>query len=200
MALPLPLPLDVIRSPESAAALLDPTRQQLVAHLREPDSASGLARRLRVPRQRINYHLRVLESAGLVEMVEERRKGNCVERVVRATAHAFIISPEALGELGPTTETAADRLSGAYLIAAAGRAIRDVAVLEDRARKEGKRLATLTLEADLRFANAESRAKFTEELADALARLAAKYNDDRAPGGRRFRLLAAVHPVPRASP
>jgi DNA-binding transcriptional ArsR family regulator len=200
MAPPLPLALDVIRSPESAVALLDPTRQQLLAHLREPDSASGLARRLRLPRQRINYHLRVLETAGLVELVEERRKGNCMERVVRATAKAFVISPEALGELGPTADTAADRLSSAYLIAAAGRAIRDVAALEDRARKEGKRLATLTLETDVRFADADSRAKFAGELADAVARIAAKYHDDKAPGGRRFRLLAAVHPVPKESP
>jgi DNA-binding transcriptional ArsR family regulator len=194
------LPLEVIRSSESAAALLDPTRQKLLAELKEPDSATGLARRLRLPRQRINYHLRVLETAGLVELVEERRKGNCLERVVRATARAFVISPEALGALGPTAEIAADRLSNAYLIAAAGRAIRDVASLEARARKEGKRVATLTLEADLRFANADSRAKFAEELADAIARLAARYHDDKSPGGRRFRLLAAVHPVPKESP
>ena len=191
-----PASLDVIRSPKSAAALLDPTRQRLLGHLREPDSASGLARRLRLPRQRINYHLKVLEGAGLVELVEERRKGNCLERVVRATARAFIISPEALGALGPSAETAADRLSSAYLIATAGRAIRDVAALEDRARKEGKRVATLTLDADVRFASAETRAKFSDELAGALARIAARYHDDRAPGGRRFRLIAAVHPVP----
>jgi DNA-binding transcriptional ArsR family regulator len=195
-----PAPLDVIRSPKSAAALLDPTRQRLLGHLREPDSASGLARRLRLPRQRINYHLKVLEGAGLVELVEERRKGNCLERVVRATARAFIISPEALGALGPSAETAADRLSSAYLIATAGRAIRDVAALEDRARKEGKRVATLTLDADVRFASAETRAKFADELAGALARIAARYHDDRAPGGRRFRLIAAVHPVPPDSP
>jgi DNA-binding transcriptional ArsR family regulator len=195
-----PASLDVIRSPKSAAALLDPTRQRLLGHLREPDSASGLARRLRLPRQRINYHLKVLEGAGLVELVEERRKGNCLERVVRATARAFIISPEALGALGPSAETAADRLSSAYLIATAGRAIRDVAALEDRARKEGKRVATLTLDADVRFASAETRAKFADELAGALARIAARYHDDRAPGGRRFRLIAAVHPVPPESP
>jgi DNA-binding transcriptional ArsR family regulator len=194
------LALDVIRAPESAAALLDPTRQKLLAHLKEPDSATGLARRLRLPRQRINYHLRVLENAGLVELVEERRKGNCLERVVRATARSFVISPEALGELGPGPETAADRLSSAYLVAAAGRTIRDVAALEERARKEGRRLATLTLETDVRFANAEARARFADELAVAVARLAAKYNDDQAPGGRRFRLLAAVHPVARTAP
>jgi DNA-binding transcriptional ArsR family regulator len=194
-----PAPLDIVRSPVSAAALLDPTRQRLLEHLREPDSATGLARRLRLPRQRLNYHLKVLEGAGLVELVEERRKGNCIERVVRATARAFIISPEALGALGPSADTAADRLSSAYLVAAAGRTIRDVAVLEERARKEGKRIATLTLETEVRFADAESRARFAEELAEALARVAAKYHDERSPGGRRFRLLAAVHPVPASA-
>jgi DNA-binding transcriptional ArsR family regulator len=190
----LPLPLEVISDPEAATALLDPIRQKLLAHLREPDSATGLARRLRLPRQRINYHLRTLERAGLVELVEERRKGNCLERVVRASARAFLISPEALGALGPTPEAAGDRLSSAYLIAAAGRTIRDLAALETRARKEGKRLATLTLEANVRFATAASRAAFAEELTEAVARLAAKYHDERAPAGRQFRLLAAVHP------
>jgi hypothetical protein len=137
----------------------------------------------------------VLESAGLVELVEERRKGNCLERVVRATARAFVISPEALGPLGLTADTAPDRLSSAYLLAAAGRTIREVGALEDRARREQKRLATLTLEGELRFASAESRAAFAEELATAVARLSAKYHDERAPNGRRFRLLAAVHPA-----
>jgi DNA-binding transcriptional ArsR family regulator len=190
------LPLEVIRDSAAAAALLDPVRQELLTHLHEPDSATGLARRLRLPRQRINYHLRALERAGLVELVEERRKGNCLERVVRATARAFVISPEALGALGPTPEAAGDRLSSAYLIAAAGRAIRDVASLEARARRAGKRIATMTLDADVRFASAESRARFAEELADTVARLTAKYHDERAPGGRRFRLLAAIHPTP----
>ena len=188
--------LQVISQPESAAALLDPIRQKLLAHLADPDSAAGLARRLRLPRQRINYHLRELERAGLLELVEERRKGNCLERVVRATARTFVISPEALGALGPTAETASDRLSSAYLVAAAMRVIQDVASLEARAREERKRIATLTLEADIRFASAASRAEFAEELADAVARLTAKYHDQRAPGGRRFRLLAAMHPAP----
>jgi DNA-binding transcriptional ArsR family regulator len=191
-----PLPLEVVREPGPAAALLDPARQQLLAHLTQPDSATGLARRLKLPRQRVNYHLHQLERAGLVELVEERRKGNCLERVVRATARAFIISPEALGPLGPTAEMVADRLSSAYLIAAAARTIRDLAALEARARRGSKRLATLTLEADVRFASAEARAAFAEELTDALARLTAKYHNDRAPGGRRFRLLAAIHPTP----
>lgn len=188
--------LQVISRSEPAAAVLDPVRQQLLAHLAEPDSAAGLARRLRLPRQRINYHLRALEAAGLVELVEERRKGNCFERVVRATARSFVISPEALGVLGPGPDASADRLSSAYLVAAAGRVIRDVGALEAQARSEGKRIATLTLDAEVRFANAERRAEFARELTEAVARLAAKYHDERASDGRRFRLLAAVHPTP----
>ena len=188
--------LQVIRQAEPAAAALDPVRQQLLAQLAEPESAVGLARRLGLPRQRINYHLRALETAGLVELVEQRRKGNCLERVLRATARSFVISPEALGVVGSSPEAAGDRLSSAYLLASAGRIIREVGALEAQALAEDKRLATLTLDTDVRFATAEKRAQFARELTDAVARLAAKYHDEHAAGGRRFRLLAAVHPAP----
>jgi DNA-binding transcriptional ArsR family regulator len=187
--------LQVVRAPGRASVLLQRTRRQLLGHLGEPESAASLARKLGLPRQRINYHLRQLEREGLVETIEERRKGNCVERLVRATARSFVISPEALGILGPTSEAAADRFSTAYLVSAAARAVRDVAVLDSDARKAGKRIATFTLEAAVRFANAEARAAFADELAETMARLVAKYHDDKTRGGRRFRLLAAVHPA-----
>ena len=77
-------------------ASLDPVRARLLAELAEPGSATKLGARVGMPRQKVNYHLRTLERYGLVELVEERRKGNCVERVVRATAAAYVISPAAL--------------------------------------------------------------------------------------------------------
>jgi DNA-binding transcriptional ArsR family regulator len=190
----------VITGADQAVVALQRTRRQLLAHLAEPDSAAGLARRLGVPRQRLNYHLRELEREGLVELVEERRKGNCVERIVRATARAFVISPDALGELGATPEEAADRFSSTYLVSAAARAMRDVAALQAGATRAGKRLSTFTLETDVRFATAEARAQFAEELANAIAALAARYHDDRNPRGRRFRVLAAIHPVLEKKP
>jgi DNA-binding transcriptional ArsR family regulator len=195
-----PRSIDVITGPDQAVVALQRTRRQLLAHLAEPDSAAGLARRLGLPRQRLNYHLRELEREGLVELIEERRKGNCVERVVRATARAFVISPDALGELGATPGEAEDRFSSTYLVSAAARAMRDVAALQAGAKRAGKRLSTFTLETDIRFASADARARFAEELAAAAARLAAKYHDERAPQGRRFRLLAAIHPVLERKP
>src|SRR5579862_8354674 len=80
------LPIEVVQGPERAAALLDPVRLRILEGLAEPDSAAGVARRLGLPRQRVNYHLHELEKHELVRFVEERRKGNCVERIVRATA------------------------------------------------------------------------------------------------------------------
>ena len=46
-----------------------------------------------ISRQTANYHLRVLETHGLVELVEERVRGSKAERVLRATASSFVISP-----------------------------------------------------------------------------------------------------------
>jgi DNA-binding transcriptional ArsR family regulator len=187
--------LEIVREAGQAAAMLQSTRRLLLSHLAEPQSAAALARKLGLPRQRLNYHLRELEREGLAECVEERRTGNCTERLLRATARSFVISPEALGSLGSTPEAAADRFSASYLIAAASRVIRDLAELEPKARAAGKRLATFTVETEIRFASAEARARFGQELAAAVATLAARFHDEHAPGGRAFKVLAAAHPA-----
>jgi DNA-binding transcriptional ArsR family regulator len=76
----------VIEDAAAAEVSLDPIRANLLSELSEPGSATTLAGRVGLPRQKVNYHLRALEKHGLVELVEERRKGNVTERVLRATA------------------------------------------------------------------------------------------------------------------
>src|SRR5918999_5649502 len=160
--------MSVVRDTARAAHLMDPMRVGLLEKLAEPGSASSLARDLGLPRQRINYHLRELEKAGLVEFVEERRRGNCVERLVKATARSYLISPEVLGSLGRTAEEQQDRFSASYLMAAAGRLLHDLSETAARATAAKKRVATMTLEADVRFASAEARTAFAEELSRAV--------------------------------
>ncbi len=190
-------PMTVVRDHARAAHLLDPMRVSLLERLNEPGSASSLARDLGLPRQRINYHLRELEKAGFVEFVEERRRGNCVERLVKATARSYLISPEVLGALGRTPEEQQDRFSASYLMAAAARILRDLSGQAARAAAAKKRVATLTLEAEVRFASAEARNAFAEELAAAVARLTARYHDATTPGGRSFRLVVGSYPAPK---
>lgn len=178
-----------------AASLIDPLRLMLLERLDEPGSASTLARGLNLPRQRINYHLRQLEKEGLVELVEERRRGNCVERLVKATARSYLISPQLLGRLGRTPEEQQDRFSASYLLAAAGRLLHDVSRQMAGAKAARKRLATLTLETEIHFASAESRNAFAEELAAVIARLAAKYHKPDAPAGRTMHVTVGAYPA-----
>ena len=192
--------LAVITEPDRAATVLDPIRLKLLRELAQPDSATGLSRRLGLPRQKLNYHLRRLEDEGLVELVEERKKRNCTERVVRATARSLLISPAALGELAADPARIEDRGSSAYLVATAARTIREVAELREGADRAGKKLATLTLEAEIRFATPTAQQQFAEELTHEFARLAARYHDEHAAEGRRFRCLGTVYPAPREEP
>lgn len=185
-------PIGVLADSERVAAVLSPLRRRLLENLAEPDSASGLARRLGIPRQKINYHLRELERAGLVELAEERQRRGCVERCVRVTARAFVISPEFLEGLAATPEQVGDRFSSGYLVAAAARIVGDVALLRDRAAEVEQRLATFTLETEIVFESPAAFKAFTKELASAVAGLASRFNRSR--GGRRFNLLVAAHP------
>ena len=79
--------------------MLDPIRNRLLSELREPASASDLAERLAILRQKVNYHLRALESLGLVSVASTRKWGGLTERLVVAKAASFVISPDALGPL-----------------------------------------------------------------------------------------------------
>lgn len=188
----------VIDDPAAAEVSLDPVRSRLLAELAEPGSATALAAKVGLPRQKVNYHLRALEKHGLVELAEERRKGNMTERVMRATAASYVISPSALGAVQPDPERAPDRLSARWLLAVASRLVQEVGALITGSAKAGKRVATFAMDGEVRFASAADRAAFAEELSGAVAALVSKYHDESAPGGRAHRVIVAVHPsVPK---
>lgn len=188
------LDVTVIESPSAAEASLDPVRSRLLAELAQPGSATTLAAKMGMPRQKVNYHLRALERHGLVDLVEERRKGNVTERVMQATAASYVISPAALGAAQPDPARSPDRLSAFWLLAVAARLVRDVGALLIGGARAGQRIATFAIDGEVRFASAADRAAFAEELSHAVAALVARYHDERAEGGRRHRLVVAIHP------
>lgn len=189
------LDIAVIDNPQAAEVSLDPTRARLLAELGiEPGSATTLAAKVGLPRQKVNYHLRALEKHGLVELVEERKKGNVTERLLRAAAASFVISPLALAAVQPDPSRSPDRLSARWLLALAARLVRDVGELITGATQARQRVATFALDGEVRFASAADRAAFAEELSRAVAALIAKYHDAEAPGGRDHRMIVAIHP------
>ena len=187
------LDVEVIDTPAAAAAALDPVRSRVLAALAEPGSATTVARALGLPRQKVNYHLRALETQGLVTMVSVRARRGLTERMLQATAASYVVSPAALGDAASTPDRT-DRLSSRYLIALAARMVREVATLARRAEAAGRPLATLAIDTEIRFASAVDRAAFTRDLAEAVTALAARYHDEAADGGRWHRLVVAAHP------
>src|SRR5215470_174511 len=160
----LMLDVEVIADPAAAAVALEPVRSRLLAELTEPASAATLAGRLSIARQKINYHLRTLEEHRLVKVAEERKWGGLTERLLVATAASYVVSPGALGPVATDPGRSADRLSAGYLIALAARVVREVGALWRRARQLDQRLATLSLDTEIRFRSAAERAAFSDDL------------------------------------
>jgi len=193
------LALEVIEDPAVAVVALEPVRSRLLAELAEPASAASLAGRIGIARQKVNYHLRALETHGLVRVAEERQWGGLTERLLVATAATYLVSPSAMGPVAADPDRAVDRLSASYLISLAARVVREVKALLGRSEQTSKRLPTLSVDTVIRFRSATERAAFSNELAEAVTRLAAKYHDASSAGGRAHRLVVLAHPLPNKS-
>src|SRR5258708_24590980 len=172
------LDVEVIDDPAAATVALEPVRSRLLSELAEPASAATLAARLGLARQKVNYHLRALEAHGLVTIAEKRQWGGLTERLLVATAASYIVSPSALGPVAADPGRDADRLSASYLIALAARIVREVSGLIRRSRETDKRLATLSLDTEIRFRSAADRAAFSNDLTKAATTLAARDKGD----------------------
>src|SRR4051812_50112761 len=93
----MPSTLALLDRPARLRAALPPTRRRLLERLRRPASATEVAAEMDMSRQRLNYHLRELEKAGLVHLVEERQRRGCVERILAARADPVIVDPAVVG-------------------------------------------------------------------------------------------------------
>ncbi len=191
------LDIQVIDDPAAATVALEPTRSRLLSELAVPASAATLATRVGLARQKVNYHLNALEAHGLVQLDHVRKWGGLTERLLVATAASYVVSPSAMGPVAVDPQREVDRLSASYLIALGARIVREVGDLVRRARRAGKRLATLSVDTEVRFRSPSDRAAFTSELTEAIAKLVSKYHDPSAPGGRAHRLVIVAHPLPQ---
>lgn len=179
----------LIDDADHALLALSPLRRQLLNALREPGSAASLAKRLDLPRQKLGYHLRALEAAGLVKLVEEKQRRGFVERVLVAAAEDFIIDPDLLG--GARAE-AQDRYAADHLAAAAGAMVREVTRMRSAAEAAGQRLLTLTIEADIGFERPQDFEDFSQALGEAIASVVSHY--PQGSGKRGYHLMLGAHP------
>jgi DNA-binding transcriptional ArsR family regulator len=196
--------VEVISASGAALAALDPIRARLLAELRVPASATELAPRVGLSRQRVNYHLRKLEDQGLVVAAETRQWGGLTERRLVASAAGYVLSPGALGAAAAEPGSTPDRASVSYLLSLAGRLIREVGGMLAGAGAGSSagpgaapaRVPVLALDVDVKFGSPADRAAFADELTTCVIALVARYHDQNASQGRWHRVLVGVHPVP----
>lgn len=181
--------LDVIDDPLVAIVALDPIRSQLLAELTQPASAGALATRLGLPRQKINYHLKALETVGLIHEVQRRLWGGLTERRLQASARAYLIAPRTMGPAAPADT------GDPSVLSIAAKLITDVASLLGLSRASGKRLATMTGEFVVSFESPTERDDFQEELRELMAALVAKYHAPDTPAARAHRVVIVAHPA-----
>ena len=194
--------LATVSDPRQAGLLLHPLRARLLALAREPASSSDLARRLGLPRQRVNYHVRALEAAGFLKPAGRQRKRNMIEQRYVATARAFVLSPVVLGPLGADWRDIADPASAEYLLALTEQVRGDLARVQGEEAAEGRPATTLSLKSQFRFESPGQRAEFTRAVREAIVGVIARHTnpsrlENGRPGrGRPFRLVLACYPAP----
>lgn len=192
----------MIREAGQATALLHPLRIRIVEALREPDSAAGLARRLHMPRQKVNYHVHELARAGYLRRAGQRRVRNMIEQRFVATARAYVLAPSVLGGLAADRGKVEDAFSAGYLLALTAQVQSDLSRVTKLAEAQDRRVATLSMASKLRFESAAQRAKFAGALRDAIVEVVGRHAspDTRADGskgaGRPFRLIVGCYPAP----
>ena len=128
---------------EQADALLKPKRVEVLRQLAEPRTCTQIGQVLGDTPQAVYYHVKRLQAAGLVSLVEEHRVRGIIEGVYQAVAKSFWVSPAIVGRLG--TARAREELLGlGFLLdltenlqrdlARAGRGSAHAAVVRDRRR------------------------------------------------------------------
>jgi hypothetical protein len=191
--------IEPITDPRRLAVLLKPPRLAIVRLARgEAVSATEVGRRLAIPRQRANYHVRELARSGFLRRAGRRRRGNMIEQQYAAAAQAWAISPEILGELGADWRRIEDASSPEYLLALASQMQIDLSRLLRS--DEGPGATSRALKSQFRFETERQRQRFETALRRSLGDVVGRHTspnlrpDGGAAAGRPFRMILGLYP------
>lgn len=185
-----------IEDVNQAMTLLKPIRLEILKRLDEPRTCPELADYFDESPQKVYYHIKALESAGLVDKVGERRVRGVVESHYQASARAYWLAPKLVGQIGGA-RAAQDQLSLRVLLELAEEVHDDIGKLGNRA-AVGSDVPSLSLSAQIHLPNGNRRAEFLQELQELFQQLARKYGlpaeDALITDEQGFRLILMCYP------
>ena len=191
------MPNDVLYldSADQAAQMLKPMRLDILRLSDQPRTCSELGQILGHAPQKVYYHVKRLEGAGLMERVGERKVRGILEGIYQARARSFWLAPTLVRRLGGLN-AAQDQASLRVLCGHAERMLDDVGHLANRA-DAGAEVPSLSLAAEVELNSPERRAEFLREVQRTFVALAERYGARRgSPPSAPFRLSLACYPDP----
>ena len=192
-----PRPEDVlyVRDLEQAMVLLKPLRLELLRRMGEPRSCLQLGQLVGETPQKVYYHVKTLEGAGLVERVGERRVNGISEGLYQARAWSYWLAPELVGRVAGE-QRARDAMSLGSLLSLAEQLQGDLADLAATPIGDAS-VSSLGIDADVVLADPETRAAFLRDVEEAVTAIAEKYSrGSRSQRKDRFKLMVACYPRP----
>jgi DNA-binding transcriptional ArsR family regulator len=188
-------PQGELASAAQARLLFQPLRLEILQQLAAPHSCSEVGEALGCTAQRVHYHVKALEAAGLVRRVGERKVRALTEGIYQAAARHFWPGAALLHSLGGLAG-AQDALSKSYLLGLAEELGSDAARLALGSAAELE-LPTLSLSAQVALADPRRRSAFLHELQLALRHIAEKYGAGAgAAEAEEYKLVLACYPAP----
>ena len=185
----------MVDSVDQAAVMLKPLRIAMLCEMGEPRSCPELARTFGETPQKMYYHVKMLERAGLVDRSGERLVNGITEGFYRARAESYWLSPGLVRRLGGK-QTVQDQTSLQMLAGHAEEMIEDVARLAERS-ASGEHVPSASLGVEIALPDVERRGEFLEELRATFEAIAKKYTSDgNAETGEVFRFTLACYPKP----
>jgi DNA-binding transcriptional ArsR family regulator len=169
-----------------ADALLKPKRVQIMRELAEPRTCTEIGGVLGETPQAVYYHVKRLQAAGLVSLVDERRVRGIVEGIYQAVARSYWVSPDVAGRLGPP-RAREEMLGLGYLLNLTEEMARDLATLA----VGPVTLPSFGIAGDVHL-SPEDGAAFVAELQRAFGEVLGKYGGGES--GHTFRLALACYP------
>jgi DNA-binding transcriptional ArsR family regulator len=171
---------------EQAEALLKPHRLTVLKELATPSTCTELAARLDQSPQRIYYHVKRLQAAGLVRLVSEHKVRGLTEGVYQAEARKYWLSPALVGTLEDSARHGDDQ-NLARLLDLSEQVQRDIATLD----AEAARLPSIGISGDIRVLP-EQREEFLAALEASLKELFTRYGGQ---DGDAFKVAIACYPM-----
>jgi len=182
----------LLDDPAQVQALSGTLRLAVLKQLNGPRTCGEIADTLGESPQKIHYHLKALEGAGLVNRVNENKVRGIMEGVYQAAARSFWLSPTLTAELG-VRRRVGGQVNLGFLVTLSESVQSDLA----RLATSDEDVSSLALALDIELRD-KDRQDFLRDAREAVEEVARQYDREkkRSRSATRFRLALACYPEP----